>query len=129
MTTVRDLVYRSLRVLGVNQSGENPSATEAQDALEALNGMLNSWYSLGIDLEFESFTDLSQTVPYADDHMSAFAYNLAIELAPEYGVEVTGALGARAATYFKMLQAQYVDPDILTIDPSLLYGPLYGRWL
>jgi hypothetical protein len=54
--------------------------------------------------------------------MSAFAYNLAIELAPEYGVEVTGALGARAATYFKMLQAQYVDPDILTIDAGLLFG-------
>jgi hypothetical protein len=108
-----------MRLNGVNQTGETPSATEAADAMEALNGMLNAWEGLGIDLEFLGFTDLSQVVPYPDDHISAFAYNLAIELAPEYGVEITAGLSSRAQTYFKMLQAKYCDPDILTIDPTL----------
>ena len=88
--------------------------------MEALNGMLNAWAGLGIDLEFLAFTDLTQAVPYAEDHISAFAYNLAIEIAPEYGVEPPDAVISRAQTYFKMLQTQYCDPDILTIDPALM---------
>lgn len=41
--TVRDLITASLRKLGVIASGENPSASEASDALDALNGMIDSW--------------------------------------------------------------------------------------
>lgn len=43
MATARDLIKSSLRVLGVIASGENISAQEAQDGLEALNQMLSSW--------------------------------------------------------------------------------------
>ena len=107
MTTVRQLINRSLRLLAVRQTGENPTSVEAQDAMEALNGMLNAWAGLGIDLEFLAFTDLTQAVPYAEDHISAFAYNLAIEIAPEYGVEPPDAVISRAQTYFKMLPLQY----------------------
>jgi hypothetical protein len=40
---VRDLIKASLRKLGVLASGEEPSASEAQDALTALNAMIASW--------------------------------------------------------------------------------------
>lgn len=43
MTTARDLIKRSLRQLGVYTIGEDPSDDEAQDGLEALNAMLDSW--------------------------------------------------------------------------------------
>lgn len=41
--TARDLITRSLRSLGVLASGEVPTASEAQDALDALNDMIEGW--------------------------------------------------------------------------------------
>lgn len=41
--TVRDLITATLRKLGVIASGETPSASELNDALEDLNLMLQSW--------------------------------------------------------------------------------------
>ena len=126
--TLRELINRSLRLLSVIQAGETPAESETSDAIPAVNGMLEAWRTMGIDLEFLPFTTLDDVIPYPEDHLSAFAYNLAIELAPEYGVEPSTAVGARAGSYFRALQAQYADPDILTIDPQLTPGYNTNSW-
>jgi len=41
--TVLDIISRSLRLLGVNASGETPKADETRDAFECLNAMLDQW--------------------------------------------------------------------------------------
>lgn len=41
--TIRDLIKGSLRLVGVTASGEEPSASEMQDSLQALNMMIGSW--------------------------------------------------------------------------------------
>lgn len=43
MSTVLDLINGSLRLLGVLSSGENATAAESQDALYALNAMIDTW--------------------------------------------------------------------------------------
>lgn len=43
MSTARDLIKGSLRLLGVLATGENPSAEEQAEAFLALNEMLDSW--------------------------------------------------------------------------------------
>lgn len=43
MSTVLDLINGSLRLLGVIASGENATAAESQDALYALNQMIDTW--------------------------------------------------------------------------------------
>lgn len=116
---VRELATASLRLLGVLQSGEQPTPAEMDDAKLALNNMLDAWANQGIDLEFLEFTTLDDVIPYPEDHMAAFRYNLAVELAPEYGVTVSDALAGRAQAYYRALRSQYVDPDILTIDSAL----------
>lgn len=126
MTQVRDIVTRSMRLLGVLQSGENPSAEESEDGMAALNDMLNAWADQGVDLEFFEFTSINDTVPYPEDHMAALRYNLAIELAPEFGVEVSEAIAVRAKQYFDALQVKYSNPDTLSADAGLL---LTGRYL
>lgn len=43
MATARDLIKRSLLLIGVVGQGEDVEASEANDALSALNDMLDSW--------------------------------------------------------------------------------------
>lgn len=43
MATVRDLIKRSLVLIGATASGETPSADEQADALASLNDMVSSW--------------------------------------------------------------------------------------
>ena len=43
MPTTRSLIRGAMRLIGVVESAENVPANEAQDALEALNAMLQSW--------------------------------------------------------------------------------------
>lgn len=43
MTTAGDQIKRALRLLGVLAEGETPSAETSQDALTALNQMIDSW--------------------------------------------------------------------------------------
>ena len=42
-TTAGDQIYAALRLIGQLAEGETPSAETAQDALTALNQMLDSW--------------------------------------------------------------------------------------
>jgi hypothetical protein len=43
MTTTADIIYGSLRLIGVLAEGETPSSETAQDALSAMNEMIDSW--------------------------------------------------------------------------------------
>ena len=43
MTTAGDIIYGSLRLIGVLAEGETPSSETAQDALTAMNQMIDSW--------------------------------------------------------------------------------------
>ena len=43
MTTAGDLINGSLRLLGVLAEGETPSSETSQDALLAMNQMVQSW--------------------------------------------------------------------------------------
>lgn len=46
--TVRDLVTRSMRLAGILAAGETPSGTEASQALDSLNGIIESWAGDGL---------------------------------------------------------------------------------
>jgi hypothetical protein len=48
MATAIELINGALRLIGVLAEGENPSPESAQDALSALNQLLDSWSAAGI---------------------------------------------------------------------------------
>ena len=122
--TVNDLIRRSLRSIGVLNHAEEPTAEEASDALQTLNDMLNAWIYEGMDLEFAADLVLTDALPYPDDHAAAFRYALAVELAPEFGVQPPPAVLAMAASYKEALKTRYLDPDTLAADAFL--SPIYN---
>jgi len=59
MATGQTLVNRSMRLLGLINSGDSPTATESSDALIAINAMLDSWRNdrlMAYALQDESLT-------------------------------------------------------------------------
>lgn len=47
MTTALDLISGAMRLIGVLAEGEQPTPEEAQDALDAMNQLLDSWANIG----------------------------------------------------------------------------------
>jgi hypothetical protein len=95
MSTGQDLIYRSLRLLKVKQTGQTPAAEEMADALSALNGLLAELY--GSDIAVPDYTvTLVGTLTMDAADFEAIAYMLAVRIASEYGA-VQAALVASPA--------------------------------
>ena len=60
--TAGDQINRALRLLGVLAEGETPSASESQDALMALNQMIDSWNTERLSV----FSTIDQKVLFVD---------------------------------------------------------------
>lgn len=66
MTTARDLVKRAMRLAGVYSIGEEPSASEAQDVLQAMNAMLSSWANQSLLI----FAESNDLIPFVANQQS-----------------------------------------------------------
>ena len=120
MATALDVIKRSLRMIGelAAETGEAPSAANAEHALASLNAMLAGWENKGIRLSMDTLA-LATTIPVPASHDDAIAYNLAVNLAAEWGQDVSPAVAGRAAEEFAALQAAY------THAPQAIVGPEY----
>lgn len=123
MATVASVVKRAFRLLGLTQSGEEPTAAEASDAVQALNEMLHGWALEGVDLE-HSDVAYSDTFPYQEEYREPIAYNLAVLLADEYGKDVPQIVFTKAADGFSRILHSIGGPvepnyDHPTDDPRI----------
>lgn len=120
MTTASEVVTGALRLIGAYGVDETPSAEDAAAGLVALNQMLAGWGIEGIRLEHAPLA-LGDTLPYPDDHERPIRFNLAVELAPEYGAAATlsPTVVRTADTGKRMLKAVYTTPPKLRPDIAL----------
>jgi len=186
MASAGDIINGSLRLLGVLAEGETPSAATSQDALTALNQMIDSWnterlatffrdpasgISYGIkiinqqqyngiavktvtssfpqvmwvnmtypDIEmyvypvplrtiefhFVSIEELTQpvnlatTLAFPPGYLRCFRYNLACEMAPEFGVEPSPQVKRIAMTSKRNLKRVNNPCDVMALPYSIV---------
>ncbi len=123
-TTARDCIYRSLRMLGVSDPEETPSAPQAAYGLDALNRMVHGWKAVNVDVSHVDWTlDSDVELEIDPRHIGAMEAMLAVYLSPEYpGSPVPPATAGLAEAGWRALQAAYVDASkdaVLQIDPFL----------
>jgi hypothetical protein len=122
MATALDVIRRSMRLIGALAEGEVPTAEQAADGLTALQSMLGEWETRGlrlgavVDTTYATATDIAVPVT----HLQALAFNLAVNLAPEYGAaQAMQAIVPQAERAFDALLAQYAQPPTVPLDPAL----------
>lgn len=110
--TVQDLIKSTLRLLGAIGQGEDPTAKELEDAREALNLMLDTWQVLGYVSPLQ-YSDLVSDIKHPKVLQRAMKYNLAIEIAPEYGIVVSAEVVAVANSSLQAIRnPRIVVPEI-----------------
>lgn len=92
MATVAKVVGRALRLIQVIDARQPVRASDMETAIEALNAMIRRWEADGISLGWMPNDNPSEEVLVPDEAVQAVAANLAVVLAPEYGVAVSAVV-------------------------------------
>lgn len=110
MPTAQNIIDRALRILRVTDASAATNVEDANQALDELNVLLAEWHVAQIGVPDYSM-DTLQTESNSDAaDRDALAYQLAIRLAPEYGVELSPAAQAAASESFSRLRLRYFQP-------------------
>ena len=85
-------------------------------------------FGLSQAMQFDKFTSLSDAICLPPGYEAMFAYNLAMNLAPEYGVPVSSleVINAKAEETKKNLKRTNSEPLLLSVDRSLLTHGIYN---
>ncbi len=105
--TARDTIKRAMVMLGVLVGGRDPTASEALDALKALNSMIHGWKAQGVDVGHVDLA-LSDQLALAEEHHEATTALLAVRLAGDYLTQVPPSTALIAANGWSGLQAKYI---------------------
>jgi hypothetical protein len=97
MTTVAQVAKASLQRILVQASEAPLEADEYQDFLFAMNNYMTDLAAKGVNLGYTVVADLADTITIPDGAIRGLIANMAVEVAPDYGVQISEAL-ARAAS-------------------------------
>lgn len=110
MATAQDIINRALRLAKVLDAGEAAEAEDAEDALATLNVMLAEMHEADIGLPDYSFATLQTELASGAADQDALAYQLALRISPEYGVELSPQVVAMAQEAMGRLRLRYFQP-------------------
>lgn len=115
MKTCIEMITDSLRLVNVIDGNQSPDAEQGVAGLRSLNEMMSDWAADGIRLGWYPVTDISSNVPLQDEDLRGVTFNLAVELATQYGIEPHPRVTDIAATTFARLAKralQYFEADM-----------------
>ena len=115
--TAEDVILRALRIVG--SAGNLPDTVSFPQALGTLNALQAEMHEAGIGLPDYSVAALATPLTSDIGDREAIAYQLALRLAPEYGVSLAPEALSAAQTAMFRLRSRYhaVSPPI----PSTYY--------
>ena len=118
MSTYRQIITKSLRLVHAVEGGETPTADEMSDGLETFNDMLTGLKADGVDLGIGRL-GLDDDFPLAPEFERAVKFLLAIDLAPEYSFDVQPEVSINAAAGLAALRSAFVRLNTLKMDTGL----------
>lgn len=128
MATALDIITGAMRKLGVIPSGQAPSAEEADEALECLNDLCNSWTGKDVHTGFSTLENVSDDFILDERHHGAVKAILAEALAPNYGATVSSELRKQSYQGWLMIKADYRPIQTLRVDTGLQAMPSQRRY-
>lgn len=134
MTTVLDIIKRSLRLFSAIGQGNAPTASEASDALNVLNSMIDSWSIdrlIVYQILEENFTwsggQISQTIGPAGNFNTVRPNRIDGIFARVNNVDyVTRLVDKRSYDSIAVKTTQSTYPNIMFYDPAVTIGVLYA---
>jgi hypothetical protein len=123
--TVIELITDALQEVNVIDANQAPSAEQGVKTLRRLNQMMMQWQLDGIRLGYYPQTDMDATVPIDISDELGVTLNLAVSIAPSYGIEIIESLRMQATTYYDALAKQalqYFESDMTQL-PMSDFGP------
>lgn len=104
MATAEQVIKASLQRILVQASEAPLEADEYQDAIFAMNNLMLAYDADGIDLGYTEVSNISNPVTIPTGALRGLIANLAIEVAPDYGGEITAGLSIAAAAGLKTMR-------------------------
>lgn len=110
--TKRELINAALGKIGVAHYDFDVSPDRMQSCLQLLDAMMASWNSIGLGLNYPvpaspSDSQLDQATSIPDAANMAITNNLALELAPTFGIQPLPGVMASARKSLDELLAKY----------------------
>lgn len=104
MATVAQIAKASLQRILVQASEADLEPDEYQDYIFALNNFMLALDAEGVALGYTEVSDLGDTVTVPNGALRGIIANMAIEVAPDYGGQVTEGLRIAAADGMRVMR-------------------------
>jgi len=113
--TYTEITRNALLKIGVLDEEQAPSAVQVQDGTRLLNEMLEEWDAAGsIKLGFYPQTGAHDTVAIPDWAKRAITFDLGVQMASEYSVELSSAFTANQESAHSRLLARSIGETVTT---------------
>ena len=129
MTTVAiDMITAAYRLANVLNENEVPSAEQGVVGLSTMNDLLAQWDGDGIKLGWTIVAGQADTLPLQPQDLRAVRFNLAVELAGEFGIDPLPRVAKIASdTYVGLAKRhRFVVESSLELLPSASAQTLDG---
>lgn len=118
MATMRDIVHRSYRKLGIVASDADMTADQASDGIDALNTLLHEWKLRGVDIS-HSDLGLNDTFPLGNEFKEGVLHILAGRLSPDYEAPAN----FDPDDFFRAIQVAYLTISEVTFERPAIELP------
>lgn len=123
--TVSQIVGRSLRFIQVIDARQPVKASDVETAILALNAMVRRWEADGISLGWVPVENPSDELSVPEEAEQCVAANLAVLLAPEYGVSVNPVVASMATQGMNDIMR---DQQVATPIRPILNAPIPSEY-